>query len=163
MTEAAGNTPVRSGKNRKVGLVFLLIAVVVFAVVFYSQRELPLPGGGFKWIDDDLPRAMRLAKERNSNVVALFVGKPPSQADRWLRDNTLSEEGNGKALADGNFIAVMVRVPAGRREQVAEQYDVTKFPTTLILSPDGDELKRMVGKIGETDFRYEFLGKVASP
>jgi len=154
MTEAAENAPTRPGKNKKVAMAFLLVAIVGAGVIYCSHRELHAPLG---WIDDDLPEAMRLAKQRSANVVVFFVAIPPSEAGRWLRDGTLSKEPNTQALKDGNFVAVMVRVPRNRRSEIASEFDVTEFPTTLILSPEGEELNRREGKIGETDFRDSFL------
>lgn len=153
MTEAAENTPTRPGKNKKVALAFLLVAIIGAGVIYCSHRELrPPPGFG-----DDLAEAMRLAKERNANVVVLFVAKPPSETCRRLRNTTLSKEANTKALTNGNFVAVMVRVPASRRSEIASEFDVTEFPTTLILTPEGEELNRQVGMIGEAPFRDVFL------
>jgi len=153
MTEAAENTPARPGKNKKVALAFLLVAIIGAGVLYCSHTELrPPPGFG-----DDLAEAMRLAKERNTNVVVLFVAKPPSETCRWLRNTTLCQEANTQALKDGDFVAVMVRVPSSRRSEIADEFDVTEFPTTLILSPEGEELSRREGKIGETDFRNRFL------
>ena len=160
MTDAADNKPPTSGNHRKVGLAFLLVAIIGATVIYCSHRQLPPPPG---WIDDDLPEAMRLAKQRGANVVVLFVAEPPSEAARWMRNGTLSKEGNVKALAERNFVAVMVRVSAGRRGEIAHEFNVTEFPTTIILSAEGEELHRQVGKIGETEFRNDFLAKVLEP
>ena len=62
-------------------------------------------------------------------------------------------------MRDGNFVAVMVRVSAGRRAEIARDFNVTEFPTTIILDPGGKELRRQVGKIGEIEFRSTFLAK----
>lgn len=155
MIEAAENTPTRPGKNKKVALAFLLVAIIGAGVIYCSHRDLPPPPG----FGDNLAEAMRLAKQRNANVVVVFVAKPPSETCRWLRNTTLCEEANTQALKDGNFVAVMIRVPPSRRSEIASEFDVTEFPTTLILSPEGEELNRRVGKIGETDFRDSFLGE----
>ena len=156
MTDLADNTSAKPRKNIKVALAFLLVAVMGAGVIYCSHRELRAPPG---WIDDDLPEAMRQAKEGDSNVVVLFVTKPPSETGRRLRDTTLSKEANTQALTDGNFVAVMVRVPRSRRSEIASEFNVTEFPTTLILSPEGEELNRREGKIGETDFRNRFLAE----
>ena len=156
MIEAAENAPTRPGKNKKIALAFLLVAIIGAGVIYCSHRELRPPLG---WIDDDLGEAMRLARQRSANVVVLFVAKPPSEAGRSLRDGTLSKGANTQALKDGNFVAVMVRVPPSRRSEIAGEFGVTAFPTTLILSPEGEELNRREGKIGQTDFRNRFLGE----
>jgi len=146
--------PVPKSPHKKVGLIFLAIAIIAVVTIQYLQRSLAAPSG---WIDNDLPEAMRQAKQRSANIVVLFVAKPPTEIDRWITTKTLSEEANMKALEDGNFVAVMVRVSGNQRAQYAEEFSVHTFPTTLILSPDGEELNRKEGKIGETDFRDVFL------
>ena len=149
-----GSDPAKAGQNKKIGLIFLLVAIAAAVGITRCQRDLRPPPG---WIDNDLDEAMRQARANNANVVVLFVAKPPTATCRELRDTTLSREANNEALREGNFVAVMVRVPWNRRDEIAEQYEVTGYPTTMILSPEGEVLRRMEGFIGETDFRYEFL------
>lgn len=160
MSQPVDSASSKSNKDKKVKLIFILIIAVGAIGITMFQRKLAPPKG---WINNDLPKAMRLAEEKGGNVVVLFVGRTPSQLDRWMRDRTLSKEANRQALADGNFTAVMVRVSRGQRKDIAEKYGVTEFPTTLILTPAGEELNRAAGKIGEALFRNEFLAKALSP
>ncbi len=153
MTDTDSN-PAKPGQNKKIGLIFLLVAIAAVVGITHCQRALRPPPG---WIDNDLDEAMRQAKANDANVVVLFVAKPPTAICRRLRDTTLSKEANNEALREGNFVAVMVRVPWSRRDEIAEEYEVTSYPTTMILSPEGEVLRRAEGFIGETDFRYEFL------
>ena len=148
-----GSDPTKPRQNKKIRLIFLLVAIAAVVGITHCQRDLRPPPG---WIDN-MDEAMRRARANNANVVVLFVAKPPTATCRRLRDTTLSKEANNEALREGDFVAVMVRVPRSRRDEIAEEYQVTGYPTTIILSPEGEVLKRTEGFIGEMDFRYKFL------
>jgi thioredoxin-related protein len=156
MTDTNDKAAQGNNHGRLVKLGFAVLAVVIVAVVYCSHRTLSPPKG---WIDNKLDEAVQQARDENRNLLVLFVSEPPSAMDRKLRDGTLSKKANIDAVREGNFVAVMVRVSRDGREGLFEEYDIKALPTTVIVSPDGHEIARREGFIGETNFRNLFLAE----
>jgi hypothetical protein len=98
---------------------------------------------------------MTEAKEQKRPVILLIDAPTGSQAVRQMANITLSRKHNRQALKEGRYIAVTVPWT----DRIAEQFNVqsTQLPTTILLDPNGQELRRRVGFIGEVPFRKQFL------
>jgi hypothetical protein len=140
------------GADRWVKLGFLVVAAGIVVFIWWSLRNPSMPG----W-DDDLDAALVQARDENRKVVVFFMSKPPGTIDRWNWDNILIKEGNQKALADGKFLRVKMQVSSDLQSEPAKRHKLKKLPTLILLGPDGKELNRREGKLGELDFRDGFL------
>lgn len=140
--------------DRRVKLIFLAVAVAAALVVYLVlQRDPPLlrdwPG--------NLDEALRQAAKENRRVLAFFVSSPLSEDAKWIASTTLKKGHNRRAIADGKFVRVKVRLKTSLDSKTARAYRIRRLPTMLILSPDGTELNRREGRIGEVPFREGFL------
>ncbi len=143
----------KTKSDHKAKVVFLLIALVIGGGILLIQRRPPrLPKG---W-SEDLPVALEQARLENRRIVVVFMADPPSHIGRRMFSTTLAKSQNRKAITDGRFIPVRQLVKSAKSE-IAKKYKVTHFPTTLILSPGGNELNRREKFIGEVPFRDRFL------
>lgn len=142
----------------KAKLFFTLAAIGVIVFIIKSQGSLKAPNG---WVNNDLPKAAELARTEGRNLLVLFVESPPSDLDRRLRNTTLAKSDNLKAVQDHNLVAVMVRVGRKNRKEVFEVYNLTRdaLPAMILFDPEGNELGRNEGFIGEVAFRATFLAE----
>ena len=131
---------------------FLLVTILVVGIVYRLQTNPPLLAD---W-SGDLPGALREANVRRQRVLLLFVHDPLSENERWVAANTLSK--NDGRIREGGFLRVKVTVPADLDSNVARAYGVRdpNTPALLMLGPDGRELRRLSGRIGEMPLA-EFL------
>ncbi len=151
MTEAGRPKHRMPSKERWVKGAFLLITVVVVAAVIMMQRSGPsLPGWG-----DDLKATLAQAGREDRRVLAFFLSDPPGAEARWLADNTLHT--NRKAIEDSGILPVKVVLDTALRSETARRYEIGELPTLMVLSPNGEELNRRAGRVGEVEFRRGFL------
>jgi hypothetical protein len=161
MTETPQPTEKQRGPRKSVKILFLVIAVAIAGAIVMRQKYLPVPKGG--WIDNDLEEAFNIAQRENRDLLILFVNNPPSQRDRDLRNTTLSKIKNIEAIAEHQLVPVMVRLTPSRRQTLMNDYALTTLPTMLVLNPQGDELARAEGHVGEVAFAESFLGEAYLP
>jgi thioredoxin-related protein len=132
---------------------FAVVALGIGSWIYFGvQRDqVSLPE---EW-RSDLDPAMAEAKEQKRPVILLIDAPTGSQAVRQMAKITLHQKHNREALKKGRYVAVTVPWT----EKLGEQFNVqsTQLPTTIILDPNGTELRRRVGYIGEVPFRKEFL------
>jgi hypothetical protein len=140
----------RSDRWVKIG--FLIVAVVIGTVIYlYLQNDTILKG----W-PEDLSAALADAKQTNRRVLVFFIGNPPNTEAIWMAGNTLAKPQNQRAIQEGRFARVKVVVDS-LDSNLARRYKLTRLPTMMILAPDGKELNRREGKVGEVDFLHGFL------
>lgn len=158
MTDATPKTePTTTGKaprrDRLVrwGFVGLILVVVIVVFAMQQGRTLTIPGWG-----DDLAEALKQARQSGRRVVVLYVRTPPSDTAKSIRRHA-EQPANVEALQAGRFLPVVVTTAP--EATGARDYEITAFPTLLILAPDGTELLRHEGLIGEVPFRQAFLEK----
>lgn len=135
----------RRGLDRWVKLAFLLIVlgwVGWQGVGWYFGPSLPVD------FTADLPGAMRQAQAQGRNVLVVVYSRPPSEDYKTLALQRMSKPRSREAMRRSNVI--VVRTTSG--DASARQFNVTTTPTLLLLGPDGREIRRHVGGIGETDF-----------
>ena len=140
----------RSDRWVKIG--FLIVAVVIGTVIYlYLQNDTLLKG----W-PEDLIAALADAKQTNRRVLVFFIGNPPN-ADAIQNANfALSKPQNQLAIQKGKFARVKVTLNS-LDSDLARRYKLTRLPTMMILAPDGKELNRREGVVGEVPFLHGFL------
>lgn len=154
-TPAAESTPAPQGGKSKmdkyVKLGFLAAVIIIVGVISYRQYLGPQPPGEWR---GDLPAALEQAAKENRDVVVLFYQRPPSEEYKHLIELTLSKPRNLDALAKSHDILV-VSAPSSE-DPLVKKYNITVWPTTLLLAPDGHEITRREGFIAEMDL-IDFL------
>jgi hypothetical protein len=76
-----------------------------------------------------------------------------------MANTTLAHGQNVQAMKA--FIRVKVELDS-LESDLAKEYELESLPTWLILTPNGEVLKRREGFIGEVPFRNEFLSVAAT-
>jgi len=106
----------------------------------------------------DLPKAQAQAKAEKKMVLMDFNGSdwcPPCKA---LRKNVLNSQ-TFQDFAKANLVLVDVDFPHGKQqteelkkanEALSQKFNIDGFPTVIVLSSDGKELKRIVGYEGQS-------------
>ncbi len=142
-----------AARDRAVKIGFAVAALGIGAWIYFGvQRDsVTLPA---EWRSDMEP-ALTEARRQQRPVILLIDAPTGSQAVRQMAKITLSREHNRQAIKQGRYIPVTVTWSG----EIAERFNVesTKLPTTILLDPNGVEIRRRVGYIGETPFRKEFL------
>ncbi|MCE5276724.1 MAG: hypothetical protein ABFD92_06595 [Planctomycetaceae bacterium] len=141
-----------SGPSKRGKWIFALaaIAIAVF-IVLHQRRSPPMPPGD--WIVETNPAAvLPKAKEQNRKVLMFFASKPWLQGsnEEFMINVTLTK--NRQNIAKANVICVYVPVGNLQDSPVAKEFRITQLPTSLLLSPNGIEIRRGEGRIGQSDF-----------
>jgi len=140
----------RSDRWVKIG--FLVVAVVIGTVIYlYLQNDTLLKG----W-PEDLSAALADAKQTNRRVLVVFVSNPPNADAVENAKYALGKPQNQQAIQDGKFARVKVTVNS-LDSDLARRYNLNRLPTMMILAPDGSELNRREGIVGEVPFVHGFL------
>lgn len=155
MTESAqtngGESPSRSSRDKRIKWAFVGLIVVAVVVVVMMQQSKTL---GIKGWSGDLSQTLQTARAEDRPVLALFVRKPPSQTAKTIARHAI-QPANVEAVEKGRFLPVVVTTDSN--QEPATTYGIEEFPTLLVLSPQGKEVLRHEGLIGEVPFRQEFL------
>ena len=151
----AATPPPPAGKNRWVIAGFIAVGIGLLAFNHLRGRSVDPPDN---W-GEDLTAALATGKAEGRQIVVLFVYEPPSQTTRNLIRYTIEKPDNRKAVKDGKFVPVMVRVNGPDEAELKERYQLKEIPTLILLSPDGSEICRREGQETkpEVPFRTDFL------
>lgn len=135
--------------DRRTKIVFLVVLAVAAALVYVLlQRRTP----GFNW-PEDLDKALEQARTR-PNVLVFFTSSPKSLTARQLIQTTLRK--NVRTIAQQRVVKVNVSLDTVNCD-LAARYKISSLPTFVLLSPEGKELNRREGFVGEVDFHKGFL------
>lgn len=88
----------------------------------------------------DLDYAMRLAEERKQNVLIDFETTwcgPCKTMDKWVY--------TADAVITASKNTVCVKVDGDENRKLVKEYEIAAYPTMLLLSHEGDILKRVTG------------------
>jgi hypothetical protein len=154
MADSTGNrkSPGAGKSDRWVKIGFILVAVLIGTLVWkYLQTETFMKG----W-PEDLTAALADAKQTDRRVLVVFISNPPNNEAIRNANVALGKPQNRKAIEQGKFARVKVTVN-NLDGDIARQYKLTHLPTTMILAPDGKELNRREGMVGEVPFLHGFL------
>jgi len=151
------NVPVSPAKKSKsdrwIKIAFLVLLIAGAAGIYlFQQRALSISGWG-----SDLAAALAQAQAENRKIVAIFVADPPSQIARTIGGEVVTRPDNRQAVEEGEFLPVVVSLDGGLEHPYAQTYQLTQLPTLMVIFPDGTERNRFEGRIGEIEFRSQFL------
>ena len=143
----------RTGKSdRWVKIGFVMVAAVVGIWIYINfQTETFMKG----W-PEDLNGALADANQTNRRVLAVFISNPPNAEAVENAEYAFDKPLNKAAIEKGKFARVKVTVN-NLDGDIARQYQLTHLPTMMILAPDGKELNRREGVVGEVPFLHGFL------
>ncbi len=95
--------------------------------------------------------ALKEAKEAKKPLVLEFYMEGCSHCARLHRE-THSDQTVAKTL---NTKFIPVRLEGRQHMDIVKKFNVTGAPTTIILSPDGQELHRMAGFLSPAEYLKE--------
>ncbi len=148
-TEPPTKTP--SKRDRLIKTAFLVVALGIVAwKVIQPQLTIPLPG----WTTD-LPAALAQAKATGRKLVVIMYDNPQNHTYKNKLRTIVSKEQNREAMDEADMLRVQARLK--KEDPLAKRFGVRSFPTTLLLSSEGELITRWVGNIGEVEFRQRFL------
>ncbi len=136
--------PKKRPMDRRVKIGFVVVVVVAVALVYYSQiRGTSLQGD---WLDDFDEATATARAAAPTRVAVLVTSFPVSDTDDRVV-KVLNKAKSQKELKD--FVCVRLR-PAPKADW-AKKYGVTKTPTLLLLSADGEKSWKHEGFISESE------------
>ena len=143
----------KGSADRRVKFIFFAVVIVAATAVYFSQRRGPtLPDWG-----DNLDIALKKGRQEDRPVLVLFLRDPPSETLRKIQENVLKKPESTKAIKEGKFIRVKIKLRESFDSRLAKTHRIKKLPTMLILGSDGKELNRRAGYIAFADFWGGFL------
>ena len=124
------------------GRFLLMIFGLVVVAVQLSGQDIQ----GVKWESCALDQALALASKSvdGRNLVFLDCYSQSCPPCKMMLAKVFPTKEAGDYF-NARFINLKLDLSAPENEAVAEKYDVSTFPTFLILCPDGSELCRVVG------------------
>ena len=143
--------------DRRIKIAFLAVLAVAAVLVYVLlQRRTP----GFNW-PKNLNKAVEQGRARQHKVLVFFTASPKSATAKRLIQTTLAK--NAGMIAKEQLITVNVSVVLN--SDPAARYKISSLPTFVLLSPEGKELNRREGFVGEVSFHKGFLdcSKVVKP
>ena len=150
--EKQSPTEKKAPMDRRVKLVFLAIVLIGAAgIAYYQLRGQTL---GEEW-GDDLDAAFAEAKvaQPRKKIVVFVDTFPTSFNGQKMISGPLSKKKSREALEA--FVLVKLRLKSDA--DWAKKYGVTKAPTMLVISADGEAFHKAEGYVGEIDFVKRFL------
>lgn len=126
-----------------------IAAVVCLLCVSVCHAEQPTKSR-LTYFGDDPYAALSVAKKQRKLLLVEFYA-PWNHRSRWMSERVLGDS-TIRALVEANFIAV--QVPTGTRKgaDMAEIYQVTKYPAILIFSSNGEVLDKVDVTLDVEDF-----------
>lgn len=129
------------------GRSLLVIIAFVLAAFELSGQNIQ----GVKWESCGLEQALELASKpvdgRDMVFVDCYSQSCPPCKMMLAKVFPTKEAGD---FFNARFVNIKLDLSAPENAPIAEKYDVSSFPTFLILCPDGSELCRVVGAYGTT-------------
>lgn len=145
--------------DRRIKIVFLAVVIAAAGVVYVVLQRRTV---GFDW-PGNLDKALKQARAQKRRVLVFFTASPKSATARRIIQTTLDK--NAGAMGKARVIKVNISLDTELKSSPAVRYKISSLPTFVLLSPDGKELNRREGFVGEVDFRNGFLdcSKVVKP
>jgi len=127
--------------NKKYVAIILCAALVVVGVIFYAFLVMNAKTETkVSWLYD-YDQALARARDENKPILVDFY----TDWCGWCKKLDAETYGNETVAALLNEGFVCLKVDAEEHVDLAEEYNVVGYPTILFLSPDGEEIGRIVG------------------
>ena len=124
--------------------------LTIFLVIFLS---LSVSAGAYDVFLRNENEALKKAKIENKVVFALFTGSDWCKTCMIFEKNVLKDEEFAKSL-EKDFVLLLFDFPkykpqqesiAAQNEQLLKKYAIEKYPTIVLIAPDGKVLQKMQG------------------
>ncbi len=131
----------------------LILVIALLCVSTFSNCKKPYPEVQYPFsiIQENLDSAKNQAASKNMNVF-LMVHADWCSICNTFKTTVLQSEDIKNTLANG-IVTAMVDGDKTPGKPVADKYNVTGFPTLLILDKNGTVLQRKTGGMLEADFK----------
>lgn len=107
-------------------------------------------GQGIEFIDGDLKKALKKAKAENKQVFIDFTTTWCAPC-KQMEEAVFSKEEVGTYY---NQYFVCCRIDIDQEKEIARKYGIKSIPTVLYLNPNGKEVKRVLGAMGQARFLH---------
>ncbi len=127
--------------NKKYVVIVLCAALLVVGGIFYTLIVMSAKTETkVNWLYD-YDKALSRAKDENKPILMDFYTDWCS----WCKKLDAETYGNETVAALLNESFICLKVDAERHADLAKEYDVLGYPTIVFLSPDREEIGRIVG------------------
>jgi len=132
----------RSKYDRYVYAGFIIALIVGVVLIYLHQLDPANLGWG-----DEHEVVLKQGIEQNRPVILLFKTSPSCEDTKRLQKMIIKK--GMAALKKHNYLTSFVPVSVGLKDTLAVEYKIEKLPTILVFSPDGTEVAREEGYIGD--------------
>ena len=158
MSASENNKPSQSGaagrpntanpekaKPKQRGWVFILIAVAIMIIIMFKESRKSID-----WLDD-YEVGIKQARQQDKPALILFVSSDTAYADtcKRMKSETYSKAEITKQVTE-NFVPILL--DHNQNKQLVEKYNITTFPTQIIIFPDKDNSASIEGFVTATEF-----------
>jgi len=127
--------------NKKYVTIVLCVALLVVEGILYTLIVMSAETESkVKWLYD-YDQALVRARYENKPILVYFY----TDWCGWCKKLDAETYGNETVAALLNESFISLKVDAEEHVDLAEEYDVVGYPTIVFLSPDGEEIGRIVG------------------
>lgn len=128
-------------------LPFLLVLGFIAIMQFTSYEkvdQLPLlKGKGIEWSSDNFVESLARARKEEKLVFVDFYAKW-CRPCKMLKSVTFPRESVGE-MFNSNFVNLTIDVESPEGKKLAQQYQITSYPSLLILDTEGKQIAKKVG------------------
>ena len=127
-----------SSRRKKTGAMwfFIIPAVAFMLFLFFAKKERPIA-----WVPD-LDAAMKLAKKENKPLmISIYTVESDHCID--MKQNTYCDK-RVVRFVEKNFVPVLI--DADKNQTLVKKYQITVFPTQIILLPDTQQFVLVPGR-----------------
>ncbi len=113
---------------------FIALSLIVLLIVSCASRPVKT-----SWVSS-LNEAVKMAEKSKQNILVFFYTS-------WSKWSQILEEKslNNSKLADLKDRLIFTKLNAETNRDLTLQYNVTDFPSLILLNPKGEEIDRIVG------------------
>ena len=123
--------------------------IVLELTVTGLTKKADLEGQGLEWLEDHDAGLQRAQKEDKPVALVLY-----STSCGWC-EKLLNETMTDPRVTMLKDEFVWVKAEANDKRELADTYELTSFPLTVLLSPEGEVLKRLSGYKSAADMSQE--------
>src|SRR3989339_963144 len=143
---------------KKLGTIFLCL---VMAMPILAQNKAQNPGVLFE--EGAFAQALAKAKNNKKGPKIIFMDCYTTWCGpcKYMSEKIFPQELVGK-FYNTNFVNIKMDMEKGEGIELAKKYEISAYPTFLILDADGNEINRIVG-MGDADTFIEKTKKAMDP
>ncbi len=139
----------------------IVVLCLMMSVPFFAQNKAQNPGVLFE--EGTFAQALAKAKNNKKGPKLIFMDCYTTWCGpcKYMSEKIFPQELVGK-FYNTNFVNIKIDMEKGEGIELAKKYEISAYPTFLILDADGNEINRIVG-MGDADTFIEKTKKAMNP